>query len=187
MRQIAENLFRQHFGTLAKVAALPFRRVVFLGSGYRYGGARESALKMLESTAGRVPTLSETYLGFRHGPMSFAHDDTMLVCFLSSDPTMRAYECDLLRELNAKQLGMMKVVLGEAVPSEVMNPGDVALECAGLSEIGDRNAVVIDVVAGQLLAFFRSLNEGLHPDSPSNGVITRVVQNFEIHPRSPKG
>jgi len=181
LSQIAGSFFLQHFGTVAKLAALPFRRVVYLGSAYRYGAARESALKMLEITSGRVTTLSETYLGFRHGPMSFAHDDTLFVCFLSSDTTVRAYECDLLRELNAKKLGMLKVVVGEAVPSEIMNPGDVALECAGLKEVGDNNAVVIDAVAGQLLAFFRSLHEGLHPDSPSDGVITRVVQSFQLH------
>jgi fructoselysine-6-P-deglycase FrlB-like protein len=37
-----------------------FPRVVFLGSGSRYGAAREAALKMLEMTAGRVTTMSET-------------------------------------------------------------------------------------------------------------------------------
>jgi tagatose-6-phosphate ketose/aldose isomerase len=40
----------------------------------------------------------------------------------------------------------------------------------------------VDVVAGQLLAFFRCLNEGLRPDSPSeDGVINRVVQSFTLH------
>ena len=66
----------------------------------RYGAARESALKMLEMTAGRVITLSETYLGLRHGPMSSVHPDTFIVCFLSSDPQIRGYESDLIRELN---------------------------------------------------------------------------------------
>jgi tagatose-6-phosphate ketose/aldose isomerase len=38
------------------------------------------------------------------------------------------------------------------------------------------------VVVGQLLAFFRCLDEGLRPDSPSaNGVIHRVVQPFTLH------
>jgi tagatose-6-phosphate ketose/aldose isomerase len=41
----------------------------------------------------------------------------------------------------------------------------------------------VDVVACQLLAFFRCLNEGLRPDSPSDGVINRVVQSFTLHDR----
>ena len=54
--------------------------------------ARECALKMLEMTAGRVSTMCESYLGVRHGPMSYIHKDTLVVCFLSSDPMLRAYE-----------------------------------------------------------------------------------------------
>ncbi len=178
---LAAAFLLRHFGTLEKVAALPFGRVVFLASGCRFGAARESALKMLESTAGRVPSMSETYLGFRHGPMSFAHEDTLVVCYLSSAPIQRAYESDLLRELNEKKLGMMKLVIGEDIPDDLLNPHDIALECPSLGEVGDENAAVIDVITGQLLAFFRCRNEGLRPDSPSDGTINRVVQNFDIH------
>ena len=47
---------------------------------------------------------------------------------------------------------------------------------------GDDSAPVIDVVVGQLLGFFRSMHEGLRPDSPSeSGVINRVVQSFTLH------
>src|SRR6185436_19022661 len=46
-------------------------RVVFLGNGCRFGAARESALKLLEMTGGKVASMAETYLGLRHGPMSF--------------------------------------------------------------------------------------------------------------------
>jgi hypothetical protein len=34
------------------VAKAPFRRVLFLGGGSHFAGAREAALKMLEMTAG---------------------------------------------------------------------------------------------------------------------------------------
>ena len=38
------------------------------------------------------------------------------------------------------------------------------------------------MILGQLLGFFRSMKEGLKPDSPSSdGVISRVVQEFELH------
>ena len=58
--------------------------------------------------------MSETYLGLRHGPMSYVHDDTIVVCFLSSDTTLRTYEADLLRELDHKDLGLLKLIVGGA-------------------------------------------------------------------------
>jgi len=182
LSQIASNLIQEHFGTLARVGGEPFKRALFLASGARFGGARESALKMLEMTAGRVSTMCETYLGVRHGPMSFVHEDTLVVCFLSSDPTLRLYEGDLLREFDQKELGLMKVVVGENVPGDLVREGDVVLECKGLSQLGDENLSVIDVVVGQILAFFHCMAEGLRPDSPSeDGVINRVVQTFALH------
>lgn len=179
---IASELIQSRFDALAKAAVLDFRRVVYLSSAANSGACREAALKMLEMTAGRVTALSETYLGFRHGPMSFAHDDTLLVCFLSSKPSLRAYELDLMRELDRKKLGLCKLIVGEAVPGDVVRDGDVVIECPGLSQIADEDTAAIHVVAAQLLAFFRCLHEGFRPDSPSeDGVISRVVASFPLH------
>jgi tagatose-6-phosphate ketose/aldose isomerase len=180
--RIAEQTIEQYFETIAEVAKTPFKRAVFLGSGPSFGAAREAGLKMLEMTAGGVTTLCETYLGLRHGPMSYIHDDSLIVAFLSSDPIKRAYESDLLRELNHKRLGLLKVIVGEDIPSSLVRSRDVTLESAGLTQLGDESAPIIHVVVGQLLAFFRCLCEGLRPDSPSeNGVISRVVQSFPLH------
>lgn len=182
LSEIAEAFIHEHFGTLAEGAKAPFRRALFLGTGSRFGAAREAALKMLEMTAGRVTTLCETYLGLRHGPMSYVHDDTLVVCFLSSDPTLRAYEADLLRELDQKQLGLLKLIVGEEVPRELIRENDIVLECKGLAQLGDENFAVIDVLAAQLLAFFCCLKAGLRPDSPSeDGIISRVVQTFALY------
>jgi tagatose-6-phosphate ketose/aldose isomerase len=181
LSDIASRILLADFGRIAAIAESPFRRAVFLADSTRFGAAREGALKMLEASAGRVATMSETYLGFRHGPMSFAHNDALIVCFLSSDPSLRGFECDLLRELEQKELGMAKLVVGEQIPADVLREGDVSVECPGLMQVGDQNAPVIDVLVSQLLAFFRSQYEGLHPDAPSDGVINRVVQKFQMH------
>ena len=179
---IAQHLLQNHFGTLASVARQDFARVVFLASGVRLGAAREASLKMLEMTAGRIYSTCETYLGLRHGPMSALHADTLIVCFLSSDPHIRAYECDLIRELNDKHLGMAKLIFGEDVPAELAHDQDVVIDCHGLAAVGDDNMPVIDVLIGQLLALFRCLADGLQPDAPSrDGVISRVVQGFTLH------
>jgi tagatose-6-phosphate ketose/aldose isomerase len=180
--EIAKKLVATNFDALAETAKKNFERVVFLGTGTRFGASREAALKMLEMTAGRVTTLCETYLGFRHGPMSYVQGRTLIVCFLSSDSILRAYEVDLLQELDRKNLGLSKLIVGETIPDRALRKGDVAIECPGLAELGDEEAATIDVVVAQLLAFFRCLEEDLRPDSPSeDGIIQRVVGKFPLH------
>ncbi len=179
---IASHILTTQFDLLAQAANLPFKRAVFLGSGARFAAAREGALKMLEMTAGRVTTLCETFLGLRHGPMSYVHKDCLIVAFLSSEPLLRAYEFDLLREVNHKDLGLLKVMVGEDIPPDLVRKQDVLIECPGMKELGDDNSPIIDVLVGQVLAFFRSLHEGLSPDCPSeNGIISRVVRSFALH------
>jgi tagatose-6-phosphate ketose/aldose isomerase len=139
---------------------------------------------MLEMTDGRVWTLPESYLGLRHGPMSALRGETLVVAFLSSDPIVRAYEIDLIRELDRKRLGAHRIVVGAGVPVE-LGQGGLVVEAADGERMDDADLVVVDVVVGQLLAFFRCLGLGLRPDSPSTeGVISRVVSGFEIHRRS---
>jgi tagatose-6-phosphate ketose/aldose isomerase len=180
--KICRDLVSTHFDVLPGIASSGFRRAVFLGSGTRYSASREASLKMLEMTSGRITTISESFLGLRHGPMSFVHEDTLVVCQLSSDPTVRAYELDLLAELDRKKLGLCKVIIGEDVPESAGRAGDEIIHCPGLGELGDDDGAIIFVVVAQLLAFFRCLEEGLRPDSPSEGgVISRVVESFPLH------
>jgi len=182
LSNIAKQLLETQFEKLAEAGSLDFKRAVFLGSGPRSGATLEAALKMLEMTAGQVAAISETYLGLRHGPMSFVHADTLVVCFLSPEGTARAYECDLIREIDQKNLGMMKVIVGDAVPSELARDRDVVIDCPGLGELGEYTVPVVEVMVGQLLGFFRCIRQGLRPDLPSeNGVINRVVQSFALH------
>jgi tagatose-6-phosphate ketose/aldose isomerase len=183
--RVCQGLISAQFDNLAKIASRDFRRLVFLGSGTRHAASREAALKMLEMTSGRIPTIAESYLGLRHGPMSFVHEDTLIVCQLSCDLTTRAYELDLLAELNRKKLGLCTVVIGEDIPDSIPRDADEVIECSGLAELGDDEAATVFVVVTQLLAFFRCLEEGLRPDSPSEGgVINRVVESFPLHTRS---
>jgi tagatose-6-phosphate ketose/aldose isomerase len=180
----AADLLIAHADALARVARSAFTTAVYLGSGNRYGAAREAALKMLEMTGGQVKTFPETYLGLRHGPMCAVDGTALVVCFLSTDPVTRAYEVDLVRELNQKKLGARKVLVGPGVPADLVSEGDVVIDPPGLAGIADEDAPVLDVVAAQLLAFFRCLHIGLRPDAPSDeGVISRVVGDFAIHRR----
>jgi tagatose-6-phosphate ketose/aldose isomerase len=191
----AARLLAYDADRIAEAAARPFSSVVFLASAARAGAAREASLKLLEMTEGRVRTLAETFLGLRHGPMSTVHGDTLIAGFLSSNGVARAYECDLLRELDRKRLGAGKLIAGSAVaeffdafPSaEPARASDVYVEYAHqTTHVADDGLVLLDVLVAQLLAFFRCLEMGLKPDDPSSdGIINRVVGDFAIHRREP--
>jgi tagatose-6-phosphate ketose/aldose isomerase len=182
----AAGLLRDHADALSRVAKSGFDSVVYLASGCRLGSAREAALKMLEMNSGEVWTLAESYLGFRHGPMSALRPRTLLVAFLSSDPLVRAYELDLLRELDRKGLATRRVVFGVGLPPELAStPDTVVVDADASVPCRDEDLTLLDAVVGQLLAFFRCLAAGHRPDSPSEAsVITRVVSGFEIHRRN---
>jgi tagatose-6-phosphate ketose/aldose isomerase len=184
----ASNVRRVFETSSDHVAALAQRDItsaVYLGSGAAFGAAREGALKMLEMTGGKVVTMAETFLGLRHGPMSFIHPSTLIVALLSPNASVRRYEMDVLREVSRKQLGMAKLIVGSEVPAEVIGPGDVHVDAPFATSNTDTAAVLTDVVVTQLLAFFRCLHLGCKPDAPSEGVLTRVVEDFAIHGASP--
>ncbi|HVQ54299.1 MAG TPA: tagatose-6-phosphate ketose isomerase [Thermoanaerobaculia bacterium] len=176
-------LLEQDAAGIAALARRAYPCAVYLGSGGRRGAALESALKMLESNAGRVVTLADSFLGLRHGPMAAVGEDSLIVAFLSSDPVVRAFERDVLLELQRKGLGRWRLVVGERIPAELTpGPEDVRIEVTGGDQpFDDGELVLLDAVVGQLLAFFRCLHGGGRPDAPSSGVIQRVVETFAIH------
>lgn len=176
-----QKVFERQADAVAQLAARDFSAAVYLGSGGAIGAAREGALKMLEMTGGKVVTMAETFLGLRHGPMSSLHANTLVVALLSPDPAVRAYEYDLLRELSRKQLGMAKLLVGESIPADVAGPDDLVIDVPAEAAHGEVPAMLAHVVATQLLAFFRCLSLGGRPDTPSQGVLTRVVEAFAIH------
>ena len=181
---LASQVIERDADRLAAVARNGFSSAVYLGSGVRFGSARESALKMLEMSAGYVKTTSESFLGLRHGPLAAVDADTLVVAFLSCDATVRAFESDVLRELDRKGLGRRRILVGDRIPADLLRADQLVVETPGLAALGDDEAPLLDVLIGQLLAFFNCLHLGFQPDAPSQGVLTRVVEEFSIH-RSP--
>jgi tagatose-6-phosphate ketose/aldose isomerase len=165
-----------------RVATLIRDRIVVLSSSPSLGWAREAGLKTLEMTAGHVPVVTETYLGLRHGPMSFVKPDTLVLCLLSSDPLRRSYEVDLIDELRAKKIGYL---IGIADPADSEGLFDEVIPAIAPQE-NDALRTPYEIVGPQLLGYHLSLRIGLNPDNPSpDGVINRVVQGVRIHPTSP--
>lgn len=151
---------------------------MILSSSPLLGWADEARLKVLEMTAGAFPAMAETFLGLRHGPMSFVRKDTLVLALLSTDPVRRLYERDLLKELRAKNLGIL-VGIAEPGESELFD----AVIPSVSSGIADPLRTVFEIIAPQLLGYHLSLMRGLNPDNPSpSGVINRVVRGVTIHP-----
>lgn len=158
------------------------QRVVILASGALTALATETSLKILELTAGRTVTLAETFLGLRHGPMSFVTPDTLVLCFLSSSAHRRRYEEALVSELRQKRLGRIVGIAPESANRDLFDEW----VAASAGEIRDEWRVPFEIPFAQLLAYHLSLRAGLDPDNPSPmGAITRVVQQFAIHDESP--
>jgi tagatose-6-phosphate ketose/aldose isomerase len=160
------------------VASRQFSRAVILASSPLIGVAREASLKLLEMTSGQVAALSETFLGLRHGPLSFVRADTLVLCLLSSSPETRRYELDLLNELRAKGLGYIVAVTDQS-PDDV--PVDLHVKSMA-PNLHDSLRAPFEILFPQLLGLHLSLAAGLDPDNPSpGGVINRVVQGVRIY------
>ena len=166
----------------AELASRDFSKACFIGSGPLKAVATESALKVLELTAGRVQTMSESALGLRHGPMAALDDQTMLVAFLSGEERVAGYEMDLLEEISRKRLVKTRVVVAAAPSARLEGLAEHVLAHTLSNGFGDDYRPPLDVIFGQLLGLFLSLHYRLKPDCPSpNGAISRVVQNVLIH------
>jgi tagatose-6-phosphate ketose/aldose isomerase len=166
----------------AELAQGGYSKACFVGSGALRGVASESALKLLELTAGKTLTLSESTLGLRHGPMAALDDETLFVCFLSRDGRTQKYEADLLEEIGRKRLVRTRVVVSPETSPRLSALAEHLLTPAAELTVGDEYRAPVDVMFGQSLGLFFSLRWGLKPDCPSpTGAIARVVQNVSIY------
>jgi tagatose-6-phosphate ketose/aldose isomerase len=179
----------EHVATLqtdiAALAQAKKQRFVYLGSGPLEGLAHESALKMLELTAGEAVTYFDSPLGFRHGPKSALDADTLVVVYVSTDPYTRRYDLDIISEIRG-QLGQDAVAVLSAEPTpETHGP---AMVLPGLDGFDDALVALPYLVFAQYLALFTALEHGKTPDNPfPSGEVNRVVQGVTIYPMAKSG
>lgn len=158
-----------------------WKRIVYLGSGGLQGAARESALKVLELTAGKLAAFYDSPTGFRHGPKSLVNNETLVVMFISNHPYTRQYDLDLLAELRRDRQAMRIVAIAagtdpviEAGPHIIIPP---------LRRFSDVELAFCFLMYAQIFALNQSLAVGNTPDTPSaSGTVNRVVQGVVIHP-----
>jgi Predicted phosphosugar isomerases len=158
-----------------------WKRIVYLGSGGLQGAARESALKVLELTAGKLTAFYDSPTGFRHGPKSLVNNETLVVMFISNHPYTRQYDLDLLAELRRDRQAMRIVAIAagtdpviEAGPHIIIPPS---------RRFSDVELAFCFLMYAQIFALNQSLAVGNTPDTPSaSGTVNRVVQGVVIHP-----
>jgi tagatose-6-phosphate ketose/aldose isomerase len=86
-----------------------------------------------------------------------------------------------LREVGSKQLVRTRVAVATD-PDSLEAHADFVLTPGTKEPIPDLCRPVLDVIFGQLLGLFASIQFGLKPDDPSpSGAISRVVQNVDIY------
>lgn len=159
----------------------PWKRIVYLGSGGLQGAARESALKVLELTAGKLAAFYDSPTGFRHGPKSLVDNETLVVVFVSSHPYTRQYDLDLLAELRRDKQAMRVVAVSAETDADIEAGPHILLPPA--RAFIDIELVFCFLIYAQVFALTQSINVGNTPDTPSaSGTVNRVVQGVVIHP-----
>ena len=179
-----QHFLDDQFGEVQKIVdEFDYNRIVYLGNIGLKGVAQESALKTLELTAGKVATMYDSELGFRHGPKSIIDDNTLTIAYLSDDEYRRRYELDLVKEMAHQRKGNKIVV--------VYNH-----DCEGIEELADypiqikigqdmENVLLgLDfILFAQTIALMKSLSLGITPDNPCpTGEVNRVVKGVTLYP-----
>ena len=159
------------------IARESYSRICFLGSGPIRAAGDESALKVMELTAGHFSVMSESFLGLRHGPLSWLNSDSLVVAFLSGDEEKSRIELGLLDELKRKNAAKSLLLI---LPNDsIKTHGDYYAVLNVPEIVRDHYRPPLDVLFAQCLGLFASLRFGLRPDAPSaDNKIQRVVSEI---------
>lgn len=172
---------------LAVDEGFAYSRIVYLGANTLKGIAQESALKMLELNAGRIPTMYDTPMGFRHGPKSIINDETLTVVYLSDNAYQRQYEIDLIKEMSGQRKGNKIMAICNQPCEEVKELVDFYY-CFNTSAKDNVFLGLEYILCAQLIAVFRSMQNGITPDNPCpTGEVNRVVKGVILYPNPKAG
>ncbi len=157
-----------------------YDRIVYLGSGSLAGLTREAQLKVLELTAGKIATVFDSSMGFRHGPKSFVDNKTLVFDFVNNDPYTRQYDIDILEEVHADDIAAQVAAIAQ--PGAIKFTGKTFEFAACKTLLPDGYLALADVMFAQTVALHSSIKVGNTPDTPSpTGTVNRVVKGVTIH------
>lgn len=170
-------------GAIKEIASRKFTRAVFLGSGPLKGVAEECRLKLQELTDGAIMCAFDSFLGFRHGPKAVVKSDSLMVYLVSPKEYIQRYERDLFRQVTANNKVTANVVVCLEKPKDLDPKNcDLLIEFGFPEDTPASFGCVAYVIVGQLLGYFKSIDCGLCPDTPSiSGNISRVVEGVTLY------
>lgn len=176
-----EDILINNYNQVFDLVNYKCNRVVYLGSGIFKNLAQEMALKNLELTSGKVVTICESVMGFRHGPKSIINDDTLVVIMMSKDDYTNLYEFDLINEIY-NDLGNHKLaVISYEKNEKLKNMCDKYIEIDG-QDVPEIYVVFNYILYGQMFGLFNSIKYGISPDNPRpDGTVNRVVKGVKIY------
>jgi tagatose-6-phosphate ketose/aldose isomerase len=138
---------------------------------------------MLELTAGKVATMYDSQLGFRHGPKSIINDTTLTVAYLSDDDYRRRYELDLIKEMAGQRKGNKIAVVYNKACAEAEELADYTVQFHVGEDMENIMLGLNFIMFAQTLAVMKSLSMGITPDNPCpTGEVNRVVKGVILYP-----
>ncbi|MBU3145150.1 SIS domain-containing protein [Clostridium sp. CF012] len=177
----AKEIIMNKYSIISEVFEKSVNRLIVLGSANLFGAARESALKSIELTRGKVMSWYDTPMGFRHGPKSLLTDNTVILFFVSNNEYTRKYDIDMLIEL-AKSKKHKLLVVSDKYYFEVEDNADVYIYNSMEKIMSDAFTPYSSLLVAQIFALFASLKIGCTPDNPfPSGEVNRVVKGVLIH------
>ena len=146
-------------------------RAVYVGSGPLAFAAREAALKVMELSAGQIPALWDSTLGFRHGPKSFVLGATNITVFTSPRAPTSLYDADLIAELKMQFPQARVTSIGANADIDIPMP------------FGPAWAAPLCIAASQIDGVRWAAELGLNVDDPfdGQGTLSRVVSGVKLY------
>lgn len=183
---IAEKELNEKYPEIKKLAEEDHKRIVVLGSGILKGLAEELSLKIMELSAGKVVSVSNTTLGFRHGPKAIVNEETIVFELVNQDEYAMKYDEGLLEEMSedksADKLIAYNISNNNSIEEstyKVIKPDETDRGKIRNKELA---SLFIYLIYGQTYAFFKSQYLGNTTDNPfPSGEVNRVVKKFKVH------
>lgn len=183
---IAEKELNEKYPEIKKLAEEDHKRIVVLGSGILKGLAEELSLKIMELSAGKVVSVSNTTLGFRHGPKAIVNEETIVFELVNQDEYAMKYDEGLLEEMSedksADKLIAYNISNNNSIEEstyKVIKPDETDKGKIRNKELA---SLFIYLIYGQTYAFFKSQYLGNTTDNPfPSGEVNRVVKKFKVH------
>lgn len=182
---LAERVIAQSAEIMAITQDNDFERTFIFGDGSQYGAALEGILKFEEFSDGAIVGLAQGFLGARHGYANVINDQTLAIFLLASDPYVRQYQMEVIRELAVRRPTTKKLAISLHPDQELKQLVDdlVILDHTRTIAVPDPWRAPLDMVVLQCLGLQAALKLGVPPDQPFRHRATaRAIEGLKLHP-----